>query len=262
MGVQKLRKSAGLKVSDKVTMFYTVEPADHSLSGIITKHMDYIQTSSKTPLRPLETHPSKTLKTEKYDLTGAKLQLIVTPGFPPGYSSGSPGLANGPSPSCPWVNISLVNCPPAKYVKSTKAGLLLPAGPPTTTSLLDRVRDIFGLYGANLELFLSPDLSQRLDSTDNLDGATVYVARKGEESTATAELEEGFNCKFVNLASLENGETTSLLLENPVGNVLDNLREAFACLNRKMSPVFSDKDKKTTVKLAEFSNFAGQTLYM
>merc|ERR1711997_1410093 len=51
--VQKLRKSAGLKVSDKVTMFYTVSPAEHSLSRIVVEHLDYIQTSSKTPLRSL-----------------------------------------------------------------------------------------------------------------------------------------------------------------------------------------------------------------
>ena len=51
--VQKLRKSAGLKVSDKVTMFYTVSPEAHTLSRIIQEHLDYIQTSSKTPLRPL-----------------------------------------------------------------------------------------------------------------------------------------------------------------------------------------------------------------
>merc|ERR1712079_334408 len=46
--VQKLRKSAGLKVADKVTMLYTVTPEDHSLNRIIKEHLDYIQTSSIT----------------------------------------------------------------------------------------------------------------------------------------------------------------------------------------------------------------------
>ena len=57
--VQKLRKSAGLKVNDKVTMYYTVTPKDHNLAKIITKFSDYIQTSSKTPVRPLPSLPKK-----------------------------------------------------------------------------------------------------------------------------------------------------------------------------------------------------------
>merc|ERR1719187_397595 len=80
--VQKLRKSAGLKVDDKVTMYYTVTPQDHNLTKIITKFSDYIQTSSKTPVRPLSTEPKSHLKKESYDLKGAKLELVVTQGFP------------------------------------------------------------------------------------------------------------------------------------------------------------------------------------
>ena len=35
--VQKLRKSAGLKVDYNVTMYYTATPKDHNLAKIITK---------------------------------------------------------------------------------------------------------------------------------------------------------------------------------------------------------------------------------
>merc|ERR1712079_952271 len=86
--VQKLRKSAGLKVADKVTMLYTVTPEDHSLNRIIKEHLDYIQTSSKTPLRPLPSPaPSSSL----------------TRGFPSDYSDGSSESA----PSTPWCNLLL-----------------------------------------------------------------------------------------------------------------------------------------------------------
>ena len=95
--VQKLRKSAGLKVDDKVTMYYTVTPKDHNLAKIITKFSYYIQTSSKTPS---ETSPKSSLKKESYDLKGAKLDLVVTQGFPPGYSSGSPAPP-GSAPASP-----------------------------------------------------------------------------------------------------------------------------------------------------------------
>merc|ERR1719186_1510380 len=108
--VQKLRKSAGLKVDDKVTMFYTVTPSDHSLASIITKFSDYIQTSSKTPIRSLTTPPKSSLKNECFDLKGAKLELVVTPGFPPGYTSGSPS-PTGSAPVSPWLNLCLLGSP-------------------------------------------------------------------------------------------------------------------------------------------------------
>ena len=49
--VQKFRKAAGLQVTDEVTMLYTVAPEGHSLATIILRHQEYIETSSKTPIR-------------------------------------------------------------------------------------------------------------------------------------------------------------------------------------------------------------------
>merc|ERR1712232_1247122 len=71
--VQKLRKSAGLKVDDQVTMLYSVSPASHHLASVIKKFSDYIQTSSKTPLELLTSQPQDYIKKESYDLKGAKL---------------------------------------------------------------------------------------------------------------------------------------------------------------------------------------------
>merc|ERR1719290_697942 len=151
--VQKLRKSAGLKVDDKVTMFYTVTPQDHNLAKIITKFSDYIQTSSKTPVRPLKTDPKTSLKRESYDLKGAKLEFVVVHGFPPGYSSGSPA-PSGAVPSSPWVNLCLLGSPPPSYIGSSCGGLLLPpSGSLTLVALTEHAQDIFGLYNTKVELF-------------------------------------------------------------------------------------------------------------
>merc|ERR1719420_1139889 len=78
--IQKLRKSAGLKVDDQVRLVYSVTPSDHHLATVIKKFSDYIQTSSKTPLELLTSQPKDFTKKESYDLKGAKLELVVTPG--------------------------------------------------------------------------------------------------------------------------------------------------------------------------------------
>ena len=118
--VQKLRKSAGLEVDDKVTMYFTVTPKEHSLAKIITKFSDYIQTSSKTPVRPQVSAPMTSLKKESYDLKGANLELVVTQGLPPGYSSGSPA-PSGAAPFPPWVNLCLIGTAPSAYNGSGSA---------------------------------------------------------------------------------------------------------------------------------------------
>ena len=73
-----------------------------------------------------------------YDLKGAKVELIVTPGFSPGYSSGSPSL-RGSSPTAPGL--------------STFSHWLLLSGrsPPSTCGreitlvpLTEHAQDIFG----------------------------------------------------------------------------------------------------------------------
>merc|ERR1711884_232818 len=78
--IQKLRKSAGLKVDDQVRLVYSVTPSDHHLATVIQKFSDYIQTSSKTPLELLSSPPKDCIQKESYDLKGAKLELVVTPG--------------------------------------------------------------------------------------------------------------------------------------------------------------------------------------
>merc|ERR1719356_960998 len=259
--VQKLRKSAGLKVSDKVTMFYTVSPAEHNLSRIVKEHLDYIQTSSKTPLRPLPSPaPSSSLSREEYELKGAKLTLTVSRGFPSDYSDGSSESV----PSLPWCNLLLCgSLQPAPHCGTGREGALLnpPASLPT---LLANVEQVFGLYGTKLELYVDPARKKKVESGSKLDGQTIYVWRQGDSSSAkpSGGCSE-CSCKFVNVM-VGSGEASSLLLENPIGKLVDELSEAVAFLakSKKTSALFQDKEKKKSVRLSELSRYAGQTLYL
>ena len=257
--VQKLRKSAGLKVSDKVTMFYTVSPAEHSLNRIVVEHLDYIQTSSKTPLRPLPSPaPSSSLSREEYELKGAKLTLTVSRGFPTDYSDGS----SESLPSLPWCNLLLCgSLQPAAHCGLGKEGVLL--NPPTSLPAIDAlVQQVFGLYGVKLDLYLDKARKQKVENGSSLDGKTVYVWRQGDSSsTQPGEGSSECSCKFVNV--MVGGEVSCLLLENPIGKAVDELSEAIAFLAKsKSSALFQDKEKKKPARLSELSRYAGQTIYL
>ena len=258
--VQKLRKSAGLKVADKVTMLYTVAPEDHSLNRIIKEHLDYIQTSSKTPLRPLPSPaPSSSLSREEYELKGAKLTLTVTRGFPSDYSDGSSECA----PSLPWCNLLLCgSLQPAPHCGTGRAGALL--NPPTSLPiLLANVEQVFGLYGTKLELYVDPARKKKVESGSKLDGQTIYVWRQGDSSsTKPSGGSSECSCKFVNV--MVGSDTTSLLLENPIGRSVEELSDAVAFLAKTKTSrnLFQDKEKKKVAKINELSRYAGQTLYL
>merc|ERR550525_2126080 len=258
--VQKLRKSAGLKVSDKVTMFYTVSPAEHSLSRIVVEHLDYIQTSSKTPLRLLPSPaPSSCLSREEYELKGAKLTLTVSKGFPADYSDGS----SESLPSLPWCNLLLCgSLQPAAHCGAGKEGALL--NPPSTLPALDAlVQQVFGLYGVKLDLYLDKARKQKVENGASLEGKTVYVWRLGDPcSTQPGEGFSECSCKFVNV--MVGSDASSLLLENPIGKPVDELSKAvtFLAKSKKTSALFQDQEKKKSVKLSELNRYAGQTLYL
>merc|ERR1719481_2480556 len=258
--VQKLRKSAGLKVDDKVTMYYTVTPQDHNLAKIITKFSDYILSSSKTPVRSLKTEPKTSLKKESYDLKGAKLELVVVHGFPPGYTAGSPA-PSGAVPSSPWLNMCLLGSPPPSYIGSRLGGLLLPpSGLITLAALTEYAQDIFGLYNTKIELFTSPEKSSKLENTSGLDGTTIYVSR-WNDVCSEAPSSSGFNCQFVNVDF--GGKLSSVMLENPQGRQIPNLEESFRSFTKgKNAKLFTDKEKKKVASLDSLRKLAGQTVYV
>merc|ERR1712066_527125 len=253
--VQKLRKSAGLKVDDQVRLLYSVTPADHHLATVIKKFSDYIQTSSKTPVQPLTSQPSHCIKRESYDLKGAKLELVVTPGD--SVQSSGPGS----NPATAWLNLVLLGSPPSSHVGSSLAGVLLPpqAQSLDLAALTELAQDIFGLYNVKLDLYTSPDRKQKVSNVKA--GSTVFVSRwNDDQDGSSAPDSNAFNCNFVNVNV--GGKTQSVLLENPRGKSL-NLTEAFRNLtNGKKMKVFADSNKKKEVSMESLSKLVGQTLYL
>ena len=249
--VQKLRKSSGLKVSDRVTMFFTVSPADHSLARVISEYTDYIQSSSKTPLRPLPSpSPSCSLSKEQYDLKGAQLELVVVKGFPAGYSAAgsSPG-PQGAVPPVPWCNVVL---------GQQRGGLLLPSSL-TSAGLEAALQHLFRVWGVKIQLFTDASKNNKLENTSGLESSTVYAFRACDGPLQGEEEQGGFNCSFVTI--LAGGKEKCLLLENPVGRKVEELEEAVASLGLG-SKLWADKELKKAVKIAELRSHAGQTLYM
>jgi len=257
--VQKLRKSAGLKVDDQVTIMYTVTPSDHYLAGVITKFSEYIQTSSKTPLQLLTSPVKDCLKKESYDLKGAKLELNVTgsvaPSKPASKSSSGPGC----NPASGWVNLVLLGSPPPAYVGSNQAGVILPGDSIDETSLNEIAQDVFGLYNVKLELYSDAAKKSKVDKVKS--GSTVFVSRWNEQDSSSCSSSNGFNCNFVNVDVA--GKVSSVLLENPRGKPVSDLTEAFKNLAKgKKVKLFSDNQKKKEVSVNTLSNLVGQTLYL
>jgi len=257
--VQKLRKSAGLKVADRVTMFFTVSPADHALARVVKEFSEYIEGASKTPLRPLGgVAPPRALAREEYELKGAQLTLTVAKGFPADYKAGSPA-GGGAVPAVPWCNVTLVGTAPAPHAGGTRGTLLLP---PTLAlpALHALVQQLFGLYGVRLELFLDSGLERRVESVVGLEGATVFACRAGaREQGESVEVEEGCACRFV---TVMQGEVAScLLLENPAGREVEEVAEAVASLGG--TNLFKDKERTKVVRVEEVAKMSsGATLYL
>merc|ERR1712012_1418672 len=259
--VQKLRKAAGLKVDDQVTMMYTVSPEDHYLAGVISKFSDYIQTSSKTPLKLLTSAPKQSIKKESYDLKGAKLELTVTPGGAQVRGSTPPGGSSGPgcSPAAGWLNLVLLGAPAPSYVGSNQAGIILNDRSLDISALTEYAQDIFGLYNIKLELFKNAEKSQKLEKVQS--GETVYVSRWNDQDAGSADSCNGFNCNFVNVDI--SGKVSSVLLENPRGKAVSNLTEALKNLAKvKKVKVYSASQKKNEVSVDKLAKLVGQTLYL
>jgi len=257
--VQKLRKSAGLKVDDQVTIMYTVTPSDHYLAGVITKFSEYIQTSSKTPLQLLTSPVKDCLKKESYDLKGAKLELNVTGSVAPSKPASKSSSGPGSNPASGWVNLVLLGSPPPAYVGSNQAGVILPGDSIDETSLNEIAQDVFGLYNVKLELYSDAAKKSKVDKVKS--GSTVFVTRWNEQDASSCSSRHGFNCNFVNVDVA--GKVSSVLLENPRGKPVSDLTEAFKNLAKgKKVKLFSDNQKKKEVSVNTLSNLVGQTLYL
>lgn len=153
--VQRLRKKANLVPTDEVTLWYHVHETDTELVRIINTYSEYIETSTKTPCKPMsEKDNSAVIIEDIAKIKDVPLKLVITQGFSSGMSSTvSVGEPTGTkSISCPWVNIILDGTP--RYgTNSCSATLLLenPVGSPVITSCQHILEEAHGIFGFPLE---------------------------------------------------------------------------------------------------------------
>ena len=228
--MQKLRKKAGLSPNDKVTMFYDISPSNHDLLRVVKAHQDYIESTTKNPIRP---NQGKRAADETYELKGAKLSLAIERGFP--------GVGD---PKAKFVNI----------VHGDKMATLLLENPvgSGSLSLTQLTEETRGLFGCNTKLFMDSEKSQEIKDVSMLSGKTVYTSLQPSAKGSSS-------CPFVNVEY--NGQTATLLLENPLGNNITEhsenvLKVLFGLKKVKVSSVDQANINLSKVKPADVN---GQT---
>lgn len=168
--VQKLRKKALLQPSDSVVVQYTVEPVGHDLSRVISEHREYIEVSTKNPMKN-EAQSGERLIVEEYELKGAKMTLAI---FKPRQQqenrrSACVTMGDFGKPTVPYVNV----------VSGTKCGVVLLENPVgcnkiiTPQHLCEEVESLFGLSKAHL--FSDPSCTTKVGPIQELNGQTLYV---------------------------------------------------------------------------------------
>lgn len=200
--VQKLRKKAKLVPTDEVDVFFSVSK-NSDILRIINLHRDFIESTVKAPLIPVESMPSSkpVIIEEAQELKGSQLKIVIT------------WRKEIDLPANPWANIVLQGLKPRYGVTSTQASMILKKDERfiTLDQLYKEVDNLFGLYG--LQFILWCDGSEIKDTT-NLNGKTIIASAESPKNYKT---EPNPFCKFVNVP---NGtKTFTLFLENPLGTV-------------------------------------------
>ena len=182
--VQKLRKKAKLVPTDEVTVWYHVDNKDAELARILSSHLEYIETSTKTPCRPLsQKDNSSVLIEEVAEIKKASLKLVITEGLCAGWSSSAAmvteSLSGKEGASCPWVNIILDGSP--RFGTNSCSGTLLlenPVGSPAITSsqqLLEEAHNIWGFPLRNAKLYVARKEVDDKMAVSSFAGKTVVV---------------------------------------------------------------------------------------
>ena len=218
--VQKLRKKANLVPSDEVTVYYELAPADHDLKRVIGLYQDFIEVTTKSPIRPMAEKPAGAageIASDSYDLKGARMTLTITKGFCGDFSANSGPkveLKDNGTPATPFVNVMF----------GSGAGVVLLENPvgankiATVQRLAEEVGNVFA--AANnivVELFSDPGCTEPLKELKT--GETVFAKARdnGSVKPSVKQGVPGSCCKFVTLENGPGGKKATLLLENPVG---------------------------------------------
>ena len=77
--IQKLRKKAGLKPQDEVTLYYKVSPTKDDLQRVISEYVEYIETSTKNPIvmETATSNQSNKIIEESYVLKGKLIRYAI-----------------------------------------------------------------------------------------------------------------------------------------------------------------------------------------
>merc|ERR1719376_570175 len=236
--INKLRQKAGLVPTDEVAVWYDVKDASGEMAKVVAANKEYIQTTTRAPLKPLSEKPSNVFfvfeekeakislevgqgsgeaKAQKGVAKEAVLSFVITRDFDVSgstVSSSAEGNVGRDPPVCKWVNVvysGAVRNVCSENVASSgphKATILLenPVGTPVVTSkddLLKAAQRLFGFDASRVECDVQDALRH---------GTTIFLAEKGKSK---AEKAVAPFSRFVNVVSGSIRHT--LLLENPQG---------------------------------------------
>merc|ERR1712029_495374 len=181
------RKEAGLSPTDEVTVYYDIQPAGHDLVRIISDHQEYIETTTKNPIRK-----------------GAKMILSVAKGF-----CGGKTIKTYGEPKVKFVNV----------VHGDQVGTVLLENPVGANGLsigqlMDEVQGLFGFQSK--QLFKDPEGKQEVRDVLGLNGKTIYTSKSSDISVSGS----GCCCPWVDVVGGGGSKTGTLLLENPSGVAL------------------------------------------
>ncbi|XP_022824460.1 isoleucine--tRNA ligase, cytoplasmic [Spodoptera litura] len=226
--VQKLRKKAHLVPTDDVNIYFSVNKTS-DIVRIINLHRDFIETTVKGPLIPIEQiKPSMPVVIEEtQELKGSLLKLVIT------------WRKEVELPANPWANVVLQDLTPRFGVTSKQGSIILKDKTNKFISLENLYKEIevlFGLYGLKFTLWCD---GVEVKDTTSLNSKTLVasVNKPKDFESKTSPF-----CKFVNIA---NGiKSATLFLENPVGKSTLNQDDAVKFVSEYLGIKTGDVDKK------------------
>lgn len=244
--IQKLRKKGHLVPSDEITVYYRSQPEGEYLDSVIQAHTNFILATTKAPLLPFPVPKTASIIIEeKTQLKGSDLELTIVKG-----SSAPRAPLNGPA--CTYVNLRV------KVNNREQEGVVLLENPkgdnrPDLDKLKKVCSSIFGTNNTQLKVF--SDGTELTSKTDlqALSGKTLSVTT-GPSSPGPAPAPDTILCPYVNLllcnaqpAECQSGEVGTLLLVNPVGQNVLNLKGLFS----EAAKVFGLRSRRLKLYLDE-----------
>lgn len=202
--MQKLRKKAHLVPTDEISVFYT---ATGDLNRVAKEYTQFIENTLKTPFKELSQKRSsdEIIIEEKQKLKDFEIHTVLT-------RNNDVKL-----PLVNWANIQLIDIKP-KYCKEATKGLILLQAGNSLISLENLKIEITRLFSVNdFDLLLKNGNILTSKNLKDLNGQVIFVVPVGKKPNLPDGTFAPF-CKFVNFE--ENGFNGTIILENPVGNLV------------------------------------------